>query len=292
MFRPVLIGIAAIAMLLMVWRKFNAAIEIDPLPDSKVDFTKVVDGETYKVDTNGQLYRVASPDKWTFVERDMFNRGDSAGVQHAQTQPLHHPHYQHQRNELGSRETDNSLHLDHHSNTDSDMVGMNDSEDEDEASHYDTMVSFMTTNNEGPAQIVVEGSGTPGVNGKYHQDGYFENACKYGKEGTWNGTSQKFNIFQCNVSNNTRHWYISIVPVRGNPGTSADIDFYTAPVTQDCTKVPPADGWSKAQEGADPPPRLSFRHAEGGRPEGQENDGSWLGRENGDERSTPQTDSV
>ena len=156
--------------------------------------------------------------------------------------------------------------------------------------HFENLVSFMSAN-EGPTQIIVEGCGTPGVNGTYHQDGYFGNACKYAKEGVWNGASQKFNIFQCNVSNNTRHWYISIVPVRGSPGTSADIDFYTAPLTPECQKIPPASGWAKAQEGTHPAPRLSFRHAEGGQPEGQENDGSWLGQ-NGEERSTPQTDSV
>ena len=171
------------------------------------------------------------------------------------------------------------------------MGGMNDSEDEDEGSHYDNISSFMTAN-EGPPQIVVEGCGTLGVNGTYHQDGYFENACKYAKEGQWNGSNHKFNIFQCNVSNNTRHWYISIVPVRGSPGTSADIDFYTAPLTPDCAKIPPATGWAKAQEGSAPLPRLSFRHADGGQTDGQENDGSWLGRENGEERPPQQTDNV
>ena len=228
-------------------------------------------------------------DKWSFLERDlMSSRGEHPGNS-PQTQALHHPHYQHSRPELGVREGDNSLnHLDHQSNTDSDMCGMNDSEDEDEGSHFDSMMPTMTAN-EGPTQIVVEGCGTPGVNGTYHQDGYFENACKYGKEGVWNGATHKFNIFQCNVSNNTRHWYISIVPVRGSPGTSADMDFYTAPLTSECTKIPPASGWAKAQEGADPPPRISYLN--GG---GLENDGSWPGRENGDGRPSPQhrTDSV
>ena len=66
--RSILFGIVAVAMLVMVWLKFNATIEIAPLPDSKVEFTKVIDGVTYKVDVGGQLYRVTSDDQWTFVE--------------------------------------------------------------------------------------------------------------------------------------------------------------------------------------------------------------------------------
>jgi len=230
-------------------------------------------------------------DKWSFVERDVSSRDDH-GAQQAQGQPLHHPHYQHHRNDLGVQEHDNNLHIDHHSNTDSDMAGINDSDEEDEVSHYDA-VNGYTLANEGPFQVVIEGCGTSAVNGTYHQDGYFENACKYGKEGTWNGNpNQKFNIFQCNVSNNTRHWYISIVPARGQPGTSADIDFYTAPLTPECTKIPPTTGWAKAQEGTDPPPNLSFRQNPDGQQDGQEND-TWSGRENGDRpRPQPGIDAV
>ena len=182
---------------------------------------------------------------------------------------------------MAVQESGNNLHIDHHSNTDSDIAGINDSDEEDETFHYDA-VNGYTLANEGPFQVVIEGCGTAAVKGTYHQDGYFESACKYGKEGPWNGNpNQKFNIFQCNVSNNTRHWYISIVPARGQPGTSADIDFYTAPVTQVCEKIPPTTGWTKAQEGADPPPTLSFRQNPDGLQDGQEND-NWSGRENGE----------
>jgi hypothetical protein len=100
------------------------------------------------------------------------------------------------------------------------------------------------------------------VNGVYSQDGYFEHACKYSREGRWKNSNYRFLIFQCNVSNNTKHWYISIVPYGGNPGTSSDIDFYSAPATPDCQLVPPPKGWVKAPEGQEPSPTLSYNYRE------------------------------
>ena len=81
----------------------------------------------------------------------------------------------------------------------------------------------------------------------------------YSKEGEYDGRIVQFSIFQCNISNSTKHWYISIVPTNGNPGTSSDIDFYSAPVTEHCRYLPPQDGWVKSNEGKDPSPLLVFR---------------------------------
>jgi hypothetical protein len=69
----------------------------------------------------------------------------------------------------------------------------------------------------------------------------------------------KMLIHPCHVSNNTRHWYIAIVPYGSNPGRSSDIDFYTAPVTPECQRIPPAIGWVNAPHGQEPSPMLSFR---------------------------------
>ena len=192
-------------------------------------------------------------DKWSFIERELL---DSRVV------AAHH-HQGHHRGDYGSRDVvDHHLPLEHNSHADSDMAGMNDSEEDDDESNFDAVDSFghHTTNNEGPYQIVIEGAGTRAVNGVYSQDGYFENACKYCKDGRWKESEQKFYIFQCNVSNNTKHWYISIVPFGGNPGTSSDIDFYSAPAGHECLRVPPDKGWVKAPEGTDPAPRLEFRN--------------------------------
>jgi len=185
---------------------------------------------------------------WGFMERDLT---DSRQVVTNQSQI---------RGDYGSRDSENSIPLDHHTHSDSDLAAMNDSEDDDDESQFENMETFGGPNpgNEGPYQISIVGAGTSAVSGVYNQDGYFEGACRYVMDGSWNENDYKFHIFQCNVSNNTKHWYISIVPYGGNPGTSSDIDFYTAPMTDECRLIPPTKGWVKSQEGHDPPPKLSF----------------------------------
>jgi ubiquitin carboxyl-terminal hydrolase 9/24 len=184
---------------------------------------------------------------WSFIERDLLDNRVSGQHQNA-------------RSEYATRDLEHSVPLDHNAHSDSDMAGMNDSED-DEDSQFDNLDGQIEpVANDGPFQITVQGSGNPAVNGVYSQDGFFANACRYTKHGRWNNTDYKFYIFQCHVSNNTRHWYISIVPYGGNPGTSSDIDFYTGPVTEECRHIPPRIGWVKANEGKDPCPTLDFRY--------------------------------
>jgi hypothetical protein len=43
------------------------------------------------------------------------------------------------------------------------------------------------------------------------------------------------------------------------PGTNADIDFYSAPVSTHSDDYPPEQGWTKASEGIDPPPMVLIR---------------------------------
>jgi ubiquitin carboxyl-terminal hydrolase 9/24 len=118
-----------------------------------------------------------------------------------------------------------------------------------------------------PSHVTVSGAGNPAVNGEYSFDGYvatpttrhFARSMRFGKEGFWNNQRCKFSIFWCIVSNRTKHWYISIVPYGRRPGTTADIDFYTAPVTEFSTRLPPRTCWIKTCEGMDPPPTLEFQ---------------------------------
>lgn len=123
----------------------------------------------------------------------------------------------------------------------------------------DDMLSDDEEDSQAPTHVLVRGAGCDEVNGCFHQDGYFEMAAKFAMEGTWRNVRQRFLIFQCNVSNNTKHWYISIVPYDGSPGTASDIDFYTAPATGEHVRLPPETGWIKSQQGLDPPPTLEFR---------------------------------
>lgn len=52
----------------MVFLKLDTAIVIDAMDDSKVAVTKVLSGVTYKVDTDGQLFRVTENGQWAFIE--------------------------------------------------------------------------------------------------------------------------------------------------------------------------------------------------------------------------------
>ena len=118
----------------------------------------------------------------------------------------------------------------------------------------------MELYSDGPATVVIGGAGNPSVNGVYTRDGYHERTFKFSKAGDHQGRKCIFSIFKCNVSNNTKHWYISIVPRNSQPGTSTDIDFYSAPVLDNCTEYPPTGTWTKSNEGRDPPPKLIYKN--------------------------------
>jgi ubiquitin carboxyl-terminal hydrolase 9/24 len=184
---------------------------------------------------------------WAWMDRDLFE------LQHQQAGAV-----QARGDYSVSRESDGGLPLDHHHHSDSDgMHGMHaESEDEeDEDSRYEEMELFQ----DGPSQVLVSGAGSDVVNGIYAKDGVFEKACKFSKPCVYEGKDVVFSLFKCNVSNNTKHWYISIVPTNSPPGTSSDVDFYSAPVTEACQELPPLQGWVKAAEGSEPTPVLSFK---------------------------------
>ena len=124
-------------------------------------------------------------------------------------------------------------------------------------------------------RVIVSKAGLDAVNGVYHRDGTFDNAGKYTKTGHWNNGEHVFSLFRCNVSNNTRHWYISIVPSGVHPGTSTDIDFYSTPVSRENPDFPPSDGWTRAKEGLSPVPIVTIEEETG--PDG---DGGTLGSNN------------
>lgn len=138
--------------------------------------------------------------------------------------------------------------------SDSDMPVVNDSDDDedDDSRLYDDVQKYQ------PEYILVQGAGLDVINGIYRREGTFENAGKYIKRGIWKSVEESFSLFRCNVSNNTKHWYISIVPPGVQPGTSTDIDFYSAPMNEQDPEIPPDQGWTKAMEGQSPPPSVSI----------------------------------
>lgn len=182
---------------------------------------------------------------WGWMERDLLDTHHQAS-----------PHGQARSDYAGRREGDlPGVPLDHHHSDSEGMPGINDSEEDDDDSRYEEMNTYSHL----PPKVVIEGAGNPAVNGVYTRDGLFERASRYSRTGEYDGKNCQFSVFQCNVSNNTKHWYISIVPVKSPPGTSADTDFYSAPVTNACVDLPPASGWTKSTEGKDPPPTLNFK---------------------------------
>ncbi|OEU20327.1 hypothetical protein FRACYDRAFT_268217 [Fragilariopsis cylindrus CCMP1102] len=76
------------------------------------------------------------------------------------------------------------------------------------------------------------------------------------KRGIFNGSECTYSLFKAYASDNTQHWYISIVPHGRLRGTSIDIDFYSASATPKSHICPPSNGWKKATVGMHPPPSI------------------------------------
>ena len=154
--------------------------------------------------------------------------------------------------------------MDHHQHSDSDNVGIGESEDDDDSAVNDVRYDedeMMFHPEDGPNYCIVSKAGNTAVNGQYYRDGEHEGSIRYSKSGHHDGRDALYSIFKCNVSNYTKHWYISVVPTQGEPGTSADIDFYSAPTgVDDSDGLPPKLGWVKCNAlGMDPPPVIDFR---------------------------------
>uniref|UniRef100_A0A6U1NXZ7 Uncharacterized protein n=1 Tax=Cyclophora tenuis TaxID=216820 RepID=A0A6U1NXZ7_CYCTE len=108
------------------------------------------------------------------------------------------------------------------------------------------------------SSVVVADAGLSMVNGVYTRDGTHEGAPKFVQTVRWKkeGEITAITIYRCSVTNNTKHWYISIVPKGVCPGTNLDIDFYSAPMRVDNPTAPPVQGWTRAEEGLHPPPTV------------------------------------
>lgn len=61
-------------------------------------------------------------------------------------------------------------------------------------------------------EVVVKNCGVPSINGVYKRIGHCDNAPKYSKTALHEGETVDFLLFRCRLSDNSRRWYISIVP--------------------------------------------------------------------------------
>eukprot|EP00555_Chaetoceros_dichaeta_P011217 CAMPEP_0198254256 /NCGR_PEP_ID=MMETSP1447-20131203/4584_1 /TAXON_ID=420782 /ORGANISM="Chaetoceros dichaeta, Strain CCMP1751" /LENGTH=173 /DNA_ID=CAMNT_0043940231 /DNA_START=678 /DNA_END=1199 /DNA_ORIENTATION=+ len=126
----------------------------------------------------------------------------------------------------------------------------------------DTSPSLPSTNElQSQENIIVSGAGLITVNGVYNYDGIFDTAAKYSKRGMWKNREVTFSLFRCLLSDNTKRWYISIVPSDIQPGTNKDTDFYLATSTGDQSELPDSVMWMTAKEGKEPAPTATLSGA-------------------------------
>ncbi|KAL7554446.1 hypothetical protein ACHAWF_017892 [Thalassiosira exigua] len=135
---------------------------------------------------------------------------------------------------------------------DSNAVDDSDLDDDDSRSDEDDDYSMRVR------EMVVEGCGVSEINGIYKRSGHYDDVPKYSRTTRYNGRDEEFSLFRCKLTDNTRRWYISIVPLGSHPGTTKDIDFYAAVPNANGTdgQGPPRDNWMciPNSDGAMPPP--------------------------------------
>jgi len=108
--------------------------------------------------------------------------------------------------------------------------------------------------------IYVQNAGVRAVNGKYNRSGAIDGVSKYRRIGVWNEQEVEFSLFRCRLSDETKRWYISIVPKNIQPGTNKDTDFYAAPVSLEHSDLPPEREWVTVKEhGIEPPPMIIWK---------------------------------
>jgi len=131
------------------------------------------------------------------------------------------------------------------------------------SSSLDNTSPSLTSNNElqSRGKIIVFGAGLKTVNGIYNYNGVFDTVAMYSKIGMWEKRKVTFSLFRCSMNDNTKSWYISIVPKNMQPGTYRVTDFYVATATGDESELPDSVLWMTANEGAEPAPTAALSSA-------------------------------
>ena len=113
-----------------------------------------------------------------------------------------------------------------------------------------------------PSEMIVDGCGVAEINGVYKKKGIVDDCPKYVHTARYRGRDEEFHLFRCKLTDNTRRWYISIVPPGAHPGTTKDIDFYAAVPSKAGDVFPPEKNWMCIPNGSDggggvePPPMV------------------------------------
>ncbi len=150
----------------------------------------------------------------------------------------------------------NHSHNTYDNQSDSDLNGDLNASDEEE----DDDSRFETYPQSSGGTLHVRNAGSVEVNGAYNCTSKFDGVDLYTKSGIWNGDQVTFTLFRCRLSDNTKRWYISIIPPNNTPGTSKDIDFYMTTAHGGMTEIPHGYTWQTAKgHGSDPPPAVEWQ---------------------------------
>ena len=76
--------------------------------------------------------------------------------------------------------------------------------------------------------ILVENAGVPEVNGIYNFVQIFNESGFYGRTGTFQNKPVNYTLYKCSVQGGNYQWFLSITPAGSMPGTTQDVDFYSA----------------------------------------------------------------
>ncbi len=143
--------------------------------------------------------------------------------------------------------------------SDSDLNGIHESDEEDDD---DSRFEAMEGYNSMPSGVLqVQGASVASVNGIYTRTGSWDQVDLYTKQGIHEERNIIFSLFRCRLSDNSKRWYISIIPRNNNPGTSKDIDFYMTNATGAVREVPHNYVWSSARppDAGDTPPTVVWK---------------------------------
>jgi len=96
--------------------------------------------------------------------------------------------------------------------------------------------------------VMVSGASNVEMNGTYRREGFNDFVFKYVKDSSpVEYPGGQFIIYRCQLSNNDRRWYMSFVKTGSSPGTTQDVDFYSAPNQPQTLNYnphdPPSEGW-------------------------------------------------
>ncbi|GMH86528.1 hypothetical protein TrVE_jg4673 [Triparma verrucosa] len=109
--------------------------------------------------------------------------------------------------------------------------------------------------------INLMGAGVEACNGRYGHSGTFDRVGKWTKEAVVNGATVTMCVYRCKLDDDSRRWFVSVIPKGQKPGTNRDVDYYGNSSLGEGF-YPPTHGWTAVTDtngaGMSPGPIISF----------------------------------